>query len=320
MLNRLSLQQLEILEALLAERSLTHVSARLRLSQPAVSKALAKLRHHFGDPLFVRSAHGMQPTRRAQTLERPLRELLAAARDLAAPSEEFIPSQSHRSFVLCISDAGVAALLPEVVRLLQTEAPWISLQAIQIEPERLRTKLESGEVDLVVGPFPVLPQAIRRRRLWMEGYISVTRPAHPRLNTTPSLAAFRSERHVLVTPEGAHPHQAAERVLLATLPRQQIALREPSFVAAALVVKHTDVVATLPGHIGHMLARELNLQIIRPPLVLPRVPIGLYWHERAHRDEANRWLRSIFIRLFTGDPRGVRHGAPPSVPTARTLT
>ena len=80
------------------------------------------------------------------------------------------------------------------------------------------------------------------------------------------------------------------------------AVREPSFVAAALVVKHTDVVATLPGHIGHMLARELNLRIIRPPLVLPRVPIGLYWHERAHRDEANRWLRSIFIRLFTGDP------------------
>jgi DNA-binding transcriptional LysR family regulator len=304
MSNPLSLHQLEILHALLAQRSLTRVSAQLQVSQPAVSKALAKLRRHFGDPLFVRSASGMQPTRRALALVEPLRELLAAASKLVVTPEQFDPSRSSRSFHLCISDAGVAGLLPEVVRLLQSEAPAVSLQAVQVGPEQLRGRLESGDVDLVVGPFPVLSQAIRRRRLWMEGYISVARHAHPRLGSAPSLAAFRNERHVLVTPDGAHPHQAAERALLAALPHEHIVLREPSFVAAAVLVRHTDAVATLPGHIGRMLARELNLQIIRPPVVLPRIPIGLYWHERAHRDAANSWLRSLFIRLFAGDRDG----------------
>jgi DNA-binding transcriptional LysR family regulator len=66
-----------------------------------------------------------------------------------------------------------------------------------------------------------------------------------------------------------------------------------------MVAKHTDAVATLPAHVGAMLAQELQLQLVRPPLALPRVPIGLYWHERSHRDPANKWLRSVFQRLFS---------------------
>jgi DNA-binding transcriptional LysR family regulator len=70
-----------------------------------------------------------------------------------------------------------------------------------------------------------------------------------------------------------------------------------------LVVKYTDTVATLPSRVGTMLAHELELQLVRPPLVLPRVPIGLYWHERSHRDPANKWLRALFQRLFAESAR-----------------
>jgi len=299
MLSRLSLQQLEILAALLTDLSVSRASIRLQISQPAVSKALAKLRQRFGDPLLVRSGAGMQPTRRAQALVRPLQELLGAARGLAAMPEEFDSARSSRTFRICISDAGIVGLLPEVMQRLQADAPQISLQTLQLEGDEVRNRLETGDIDLAIGPFPVLPRTTRRRRLWVEGYVGVTRRDHPRLNSRPSLAAFRAERHVLVIPTGAHPHRPMISALLEAIPASRIALREPSFVAAAMIVKHTNFVATLPARIGRVLAQDLKLQLVDLPVALPRLPIGLYWHERNHLDEANKWLRSIFADLFS---------------------
>jgi DNA-binding transcriptional LysR family regulator len=74
-------------------------------------------------------------------------------------------------------------------------------------------------------------------------------------------------------------------------------------MAAAMVAKYTDAVATLPARVGTMLAQELSLQLVRPPLVLPQMSIGLYWHERSHRDPANKWLRALFNRLFSDSTR-----------------
>ena len=59
---------LYLLEALYEERSVTAAADRLSLSQPALSHALARLRARFGDPLFVKTSSGMQPTPLAERL------------------------------------------------------------------------------------------------------------------------------------------------------------------------------------------------------------------------------------------------------------
>jgi DNA-binding transcriptional LysR family regulator len=300
--DRLTLRELRMLDILLAERSLTRAAQALGVSQPAASKVLARLRRHFSDPLLVRTAHGMEVTRRALTLQRPLKEVLSAAKELDAPAAAFDPQRSERLFRLFISDAGVVRLLPQVMQTLQAEGSRVLLHAVQIDPERLHQKLESGDIDLAVGPFPPLGKTVRRQRLYSEGYVSVARRDHPRLGPRPSLSSFRDERHVIVVPyAGADVHEQLDRLLTAALPANNIALRVPGFVAAALVAKHSDVVATLPARFAHMLAQELGLQLIRPPLTLPSVDFGLYWHESSHRDPANKWLRSLFQRIFS-DP------------------
>ena len=96
----------------------------------------------------------------------------------------------------------------------------------QRQPRILLRERRLGMIDLAVGPFPTLPQAVRRRRLWLDGYTSLIRKAHPRLGPTPSLAAFRNERHVLIAREETHVHQGAERALLAVLPPAHVVLRD----------------------------------------------------------------------------------------------
>ena len=60
-LSKVDLNLLLTLHLLLEEKSVTRAAQRLCLSQSAVSKNLAKLREQFNDPLFTRTAYGLQP-------------------------------------------------------------------------------------------------------------------------------------------------------------------------------------------------------------------------------------------------------------------
>src|SRR5262249_4797880 len=144
---------------------------------------------------------------------------------------------------------------------------------------------------------------IRRQHLWEERYVSIARRSHPRLSSEPTLRAFSTEKHVLVSIAGSgHAHQKAERALEAAIPPENVICRIPMFIGAAIVAKQTNAVATLPLSVATVLAKDLDLQIIVPPVKLPKIDIFQYWHDRFHRDPGNQWIRSIFKQLFSSSP------------------
>jgi len=65
-----------------------------------------------------------------------------------------------------------------------------------------------------------------------------------------------------------------------------------------VIAKHTDTVATLPMSIAAVLADDLDLEIIKPPIKLPKLDIYQYWHDRFHREPGSKWIRDIFASLF----------------------
>ncbi|WP_207233510.1 LysR family transcriptional regulator [Salinicola tamaricis] len=62
---------------LYTEGSVSAAAMRLGLSQPALSHKLARLRHDFGDALFVRAPRGLTPTPRAHELAPRVQQLVA---------------------------------------------------------------------------------------------------------------------------------------------------------------------------------------------------------------------------------------------------
>ncbi len=295
----LDLPQLEALEVLLREHSLTRAAKALNVTQPALSKTLARLRGYFADPLFVRVALRMEPTPKALELQAPVAAILDRVRALRAQHVPFDPRRSRRTFRFCVLDAGIIHLLPPLVDVLAREAPHIRLRALPLDTQNLEPWLESGKIDFVLGSFPNLINGIRRQPLWVEKYGSLVRRGHPRLGKTPSLKAFAAEKHVLVSTSGTgHAHQLAERAVEHAVPADNIVCRVPMFIGAAFVVKQTDAVATLPLTLASVLADDLGLQLVAPPIKLPRIEICQYWHERFHRDPGNKWIRLLFARLF----------------------
>ncbi|MBC7939788.1 MAG: LysR family transcriptional regulator, partial [Chitinophagaceae bacterium] len=81
------LNLLRVFDAVMAEGSLTRAAQALAMTQPAVSHAVRRLRDTLGDELFVRTAHGVRPSVRAESLWPQVRAALEALRQALAPGD-----------------------------------------------------------------------------------------------------------------------------------------------------------------------------------------------------------------------------------------
>src|SRR5438445_2505101 len=100
----MDLKLLVIFEEIYKTRSVSRAGENLGMAQSSVSVALTRLRRHFNDPLFVRTAEGMQPTPYATELLSPVREALELLRVATQQRTAFTPAQSERSFRVCMTD------------------------------------------------------------------------------------------------------------------------------------------------------------------------------------------------------------------------
>ena len=285
---RLDLNLLVTLDTLLAERHVTRAAARLHLSQPAVSVQLARLREAFGDPLLIPGPRGMLPTARADALREPLRDALEGLRHAVAPTTPFDPSTAEATWTIAATDySGLAVVVPTLARL-RDAAPRTRLAILESAPRRVAKLAEDGEIDLGLQTMDRIAPAMHAHKLFDERYVLVARPDHPKLRRKPSLATFCALEHVLVSPDGGGFSGVTDTALAALGRQRRVALSLPHFIGAMSAVAASDLVAMLPRR---LVAGRAGLRAFEPPLEVPGFEMGMFWHERRHRDPGHRWLR-----------------------------
>jgi DNA-binding transcriptional LysR family regulator len=293
-----------VFDAVMRYRSLTQAADNLDLTQPAISKALQRLRETFNDPLLVRTSQGMEPTPRALEIAPSVKKLLTLFRDELEGTPSFDPALSEREFVFCTSDLGALILLPRMLLALKKRAPKLRLRAVQIDQRLMAEALESGEADIAIGAFPGLSAGFYQQRLYTESYICLVRNGHPATQATFDRARFLQETHVVVSAEkSGHAHRVAEQILLGVCPSERVALRVPNFLVSALLLRDTDLVVTVPGRMGELLSRDLGLKMLPCPVEIPQFEVKQYWHERFHHDPAVKWFRTVITDLFMHSTR-----------------
>src|SRR5258706_10839679 len=172
------LNLLRVFDAVLHEGGVTPAAARLGLTQPGVSNALARLRKLFGDPLFVRTPSGMDATPFARELAEPVRQALALLESALAHGPGFDPATSTRAFRFYMSDLGQIEFLPPLVERAQRVAPGVRLEAVALEVEDIGDALGAGALDLAVGFLPGLGPPVRRQPLFRDPYVCLMRAGH----------------------------------------------------------------------------------------------------------------------------------------------
>ena len=294
----LDLNLLRTFDAVLQERSVTAAAARLGLTQPAVSNALARLRAVFSDPLFVRTAEGMDATPFARELGEPVRQALALLEAALAHGPGFDPAISTRAFRFYMSDLGQVEFLPPLIERVQRVAPSVRLEAVAIDVEDIEGALGAGALDIAVGFLPGLGLPVRRKPLFRDPYVCLMRKGHPAIGKALTKRKFLEASHVLVSYRGGHRviEEALERAGLA----RRIALRVPHFTVVPMVLERTDLILILPERVARVYERQGRFRYLPPPVPIPPADVGVHWHERFDSDLGNRWLREQLLELFAG--------------------
>ena len=268
-----------VLHRVLEERSATRAARRLHLTQSAVSNALARLRSRLGDSLLVRTGRGLAPTPRAEQMA-PL--LASAFRDLerAVGREGFDPSTCTRTFTF--ADSEEFSQLPRLARLFEQRLPRATLDLV-VSEEPLAA-LAGGRADVALGPEGRRDPGLYRRVAYEERAVRVVRRAN---------RAWR--RAARADPELQQIAVEVTDLTRARVPPAggRVAIRVPTFLAAALAASETDLVATLPVGLARSLAPLLDLRVLE--VGAPTRRVALYWHARTHEDEAMRFFRQLVL-------------------------
>src|ERR1700733_12041009 len=155
------------------ERHLSRAAVRIGLSQPAMSRALGRLREAFDDPLFVRTPRGMLPTSRADALAPRILGVLDAAGALIRPAA-FDPRTLVRTFVLGMADFFDPELIPRLVEVLARDAPGVSIQTRPLGDD-VGDALAGGRLDLMIGVRESIPADALETKLYDEKFICAVR-------------------------------------------------------------------------------------------------------------------------------------------------
>ena len=287
---------LSVFDEIYKTRSVTGAAFKLGLAQPAVSIALSKLREHFGNPLFVRTSAGMEPTPFGEGLVGPVRAALDALREVMGHRNDFDPSSADRIFRICMTDISQLVLLPKLWEKLHVTAPGISIEISPLLPD-IATQLESGEADLALGYIPQLEAGFYQQLLFKQNFVCMVGKDHPSIVDTLSLQQFEDADHAVISSSGSGPQIIDQEIARLGL-RRRISLKIPSFLGAAFVVEHTDLLITIPERLGDVLQGRGAFRIFPVPFALAGYAVKQHWHERYHHDPGSRWLRGVISELL----------------------
>lgn len=294
----LDLNHLRLIEAIARTGNLSEASQEVGLTQSAASHALARLRKELQDTIFVRTSRGMQPTPYGMRLAAAVHEALTALHSGLTRHSDFTPATAANTFDVILSDVGQFLSLPALLQRFAAEAPGVTLRVHEMPAKLPHLILESGEVNLAIGAFTKLVVGCRQRRLYRERYVCVVREDHPQFRNGMTIEAFRRVPHVLVDPRG-HVHEQLDRWLMQQKVSRTAKLYVPYFATLLPVIPHSDLLIVMASQLATMFAKMVPIKIMPPPVRLPDYSVSLFWHERFHRDPANRWLRRLFIDLFS---------------------
>jgi DNA-binding transcriptional LysR family regulator len=293
-LRSVDLNLLVVLQALLEECHVSKAADKLQMSQPAVSRALQRLRSTLDDPILVRTANGFDLSARAVEIKPALKQVLVDVEGIMQP-QVFDPSKAEGVLKLTGLDLELVLLMPAVIKVLRKKAPNLRVEIVPQQSEHFNL-LERGEVHfLATGLQPkTIQDQYRRMAIIKTGHLCVMDRENPLAGQAIALDDYIRASHGLVSITGKGPGMMDEQLAKMGYQRN-VMLRLANFMSVPEYCIGSDLVFTLPVIMGKHIESNYP-RLVTCPLPsefdLPKVKLYLYWHERFHHDPMCRWVRS----------------------------
>jgi DNA-binding transcriptional LysR family regulator len=288
-LQNVDLNLLLPLKALLEERSVGRAAKKVNLSQPAMSRALERLRATLGDELLIRSQGGYILTPRAAKLLQDMDDIIPQLETLWN-EQGFSPLRATDTVRIVMNDVGVTLLLPLLTRALPAQAPGLRIDVVPWS-EHAREELTNGTADLVLSAMAAPPH-LRVQRLYDEKYVCVLANTHPYTGTALTIEEYLNFKHIEIRRGYLCP---VDRALNEGGYQRDIRLQLPFFVAAIAAVQDSDYVLTCPARLAQKVLPGYAVRTIPVPPQIPPFSVTMMWHPRLTEDGLHSWFREFVL-------------------------
>lgn len=292
-MSKLDLNLVYVAESLYRHGNVSRAAKELGLSQSAVSHALANLRAHFQDPLFVRVPKGVVPTETAKALRASFEDLAERGRRLTSTVDTTLDlSKARGRFTIASTDYLELLLIPRLLPRLRAEAPGIQLSLRPTGGELPKAELTSGIVDVAcAGFYSALPDGFFQARLFRDDFAVGMRRGHPLSKGTLTEARFLAADHALITLQGdfkpGPPSPRRKRT------ERNIVYGSYSFTGMAWSFFESDLLLVAPRRLLEAYRQRFPIVIHEHPTSRPRLEMRMIWHALTHRDPLKRRLREL---------------------------
>lgn len=294
--NKLDLNQLVLLDAMLATASVSKAATLVHLSQPAVSAALAKFRQYFGDPLLVPHGRRLTLTPFAHTLVEPVRDLLLQVQALTRRRPEIEPSRIERQITIVGSDYIQSVLLAPLFQRAEKEAPGLRFEVRSISGY-LSEELEQGDVDLVVSLASGVSDRHPSEVVFRDTFSCLAWTGNNKVRKRLSQQQYLAMGHVAVL-LGRGRVPTLDQIALDELGlERRIEVHIPSFTTMPVYLVGTERIGTLQTHLAKSLMKQWPVRVLPCPIPITPIVTAVQWHRYQSLDPAISWTRSVLREL-----------------------
>lgn len=299
---RIDLNLLSALDALLTERNVTRAAERMHMTQSAMSGVLSRLRDYFEDPLLVQVGRVMQLTPRAESLIEPVRDIILQVDATLGVKPEFEPAEARRHFRIIASDYVSQVLLTEVLRRIAKAAPHLTFD-VRPTYAGMAEDLDKGRVDFLVTPAHLALSDHPQELLFEDTYHIIACQQHASLGKRISVDDYRALGHVVYQEDQGNNPWFEQWYANQHGRSRRIEVVAHGFLLMPRFVIGTERIATIQTRLAHQFVQSMPLRLLEPPFETPRLTEVLQWHRYRDDDPGVRWVReqvTVVARAMPG--------------------
>jgi LysR family transcriptional regulator, nod-box dependent transcriptional activator len=290
--NKLDLNLLVALDALLTDCSITKAADRLNLSPSATSNALARLREYFDDELLVQVGRRMEPTPRAQGLLEAVRDVLMRVDSTIAVQPAFDPATCDRVFRIFVSDYTQMVFVPHVLALASEQRCSARFDFLPQVANPGRS-LERVEADLLIIPRSFLSPDHPEEVLYNEEFVCVVWRGSPLARGELTFERYLAASHVVMQPQGNVGDSFETWFVKRYGVTRRVAVTSYGFSALPAMVVGTDCIATLHTRLARQMQAAWPIELRPPPIPIAAMEQSVQWHKYRSQDPGLMWLRGL---------------------------
>ncbi len=299
--NKLDLNLLVSLDAVLTERNITRAAERVHLSQSAMSNALGRLREYFEDELLVQVGRQMELTPRAEVLREAVRDVLVRIDTSLAAQPEFDCTRSDREFKLFVSDYSMEVLIPHALAIARRQGSTVRFRLLPQAANPARV-LERGEADLLVIPKAYCSAEHPTQILFDDDFVCTVCQDSSHAREGMSFERYAEANHAVMQPVDTEPPAFEGWFMQRYGLSRRIEVRTYSFAVLPFLVVGTELVATVHGRLARRVQAALPILLLPVPMPMPPMQQAMQWHKYRSLDPGVVWLRQLLQQAAEAMP------------------